>query len=260
MFMLDRKHRPRTLGMPSVAGRPARTAPGNRVYAIGDIHGRLDLLEALVEAIEADARRGDAGAQTLVLLGDYIDRGPCSAGVLDWIIDRRFEAIRLVALLGNHEASLLRFLSGDTSIGPSWLYYGGHATLESYGIHAARHEDRPAAIERLRAALRERLPARHLALLEALQPSHVNGDYLFVHAGVRPGVSLASQRREDLIWIRDEFLHSRRDHGKVIVHGHTIAPEPEICANRIGIDTGAFATDRLSCVVLEDASQRFLHT
>lgn len=259
MFGLGRNHTPRILGTPSVAGRPARTAPGSRVYAIGDVHGRLDLLDELVDAIEADSRKGGPREQTLVLLGDYIDRGPDSAAVLDWIIDRRFETLRLVALLGNHEASMLRFLS-DIGIGPSWLYYGGRETLKSYGIHTSRHEDRPMALERLQTALRERLPRRHLELLEGLELSYVNGDYLFVHAGIRPGIPLAAQSRDDLIWIRDEFLHSARDHGKVVVHGHTIAPEPEICTNRIGIDTGAFATDRLSCVILEDEARRFLHT
>ena len=244
---------------PMVGGRAARATPGARVYAIGDVHGRLDLLSRLVEAIEADAKTAPSGGCTLVMLGDYVDRGPESAGVVDWLLDYDNGTFPLVVLQGNHEDSLLRFLD-DIRIGPAWLYYGGSATLRSYGIAASRHEDEPATLRRLQDALKARLPARHRDFLAALPASYVDGDYLFVHAGIRPGVQLAAQRRADLLWIRDEFLRSDADHSKIVVHGHTITPEPELCRNRIGLDTGAFATDRLTCVVLEAASQRFLHT
>jgi serine/threonine protein phosphatase 1 len=154
---------------------------------------------------------------------------------------------------------MLRFLE-DIDVGPAWLYYGGSETLRSYNIASPRHADEPATLRRLQEELKTRLPRRHRDLLSALPASYTDGDYLFVHAGIRPGVPLAVQARRDLLWIRDEFLLSDADHGKVVVHGHTIAPEPELCRNRIGIDTGAFATDRLTCVVLESASQRILHT
>lgn len=259
MFGIGRARRAQAQQIPTVGSRPARTAPGARVYAIGDVHGRLDLLEALVARIREDARHGAAGSRTLVMLGDYIDRGPESAAVVDWLIDYAAPELRLVALMGNHEDTMIRFLD-DIRVGSTWLYYGGSETLESYGIAASRHEEEPAELRRLQAQLRLSLPRRHLDFLAALPLVHVDGDYLFVHAGVRPGVSLGAQAREDLLWIRDEFLQSEGDHGKVVVHGHTIAPEPEFRKNRIGIDTGAFVSDRLTCLVLENDAQRMLHT
>ncbi len=260
MFGFDRaRTTAQAAATPMVGARPAQTTPGARIYAIGDVHGRIDLLQRLFRKIEADAQAGPPGGSTLVMLGDYIDRGPQSAGVLDWLLDGAGAALRLVALAGNHEESMLRFLD-DIEVGPAWLYYGGSETLRSYGIAAPRHADEPATLRRLQDELKTRLPHRHRELLSTLPVSHVDGDFLFVHAGIRPGVPIAAQSRSDLLWIRDEFLRSDADHGKVIVHGHTIAPEPELRRNRIGLDTGAFATDRLSCVVLEATTQRILHT
>ncbi len=259
MFGLGRPRTTARSATPMVGARAAEAAPGTRVYAIGDVHGRLDLLDRLVERILADAKDRPAGLCTLVTLGDYIDRGPNSAAVLDRLIDFASPAIRLVALAGNHEESMLRFLD-DISVGPTWLYYGGSETLRSYGVAAPRHADEPATLRRLQDELKSRLPRRHRDFLTGLPASHVAGDYMFVHAGIRPGVPLAAQARDDLLWIRDEFLRSEADHGKVVVHGHTIAPEAELCRNRIGLDTGAFATGRLTCVVLEAASQRLLQT
>lgn len=259
MFGLGRSRTATRPVTPMVAGRAAQTAAGSRVYAIGDVHGRLDLLHELIAQIDADLEARPAAEGTLVMLGDYVDRGPESARVLDWLIDYARPALRLVALQGNHEESMLRFLD-DIDVGPAWLYYGGSETLHSYGIAAPRHADEPATLRRLQAELRARLPRRHREFLSSLPASHVDGDYLFVHAGIRPGVPLSAQARSDLLWIRDEFLRSDADHGKVVVHGHTIAPEPELCRNRIGLDTGAFATDRLTCVVLESTTQRILHT
>ncbi|MGH6960051.1 MAG: metallophosphoesterase family protein, partial [Dongiaceae bacterium] len=159
-----------------------------------------------------------------------------------------------------HEDSLMRFLD-DVSVGPAWLYYGGVATLASYGVEArhlvgcdARH------LFGIQDEFRRRLPSRHLTFLQRLPLSYDEGDYVFVHAGIRPGLSLEAQIREDLLWIRDDFLASPVDHGKVVVHGHTIAPEPELLPNRIGIDTGAFASGRLTCVVLAGASRSILST
>lgn len=244
---------------PSVAGRAAQTEAGSRVYAIGDVHGRLDLLEILLDRIAADIQTGAHQRATLVMVGDYIDRGPDSIAVLDRLIDFDVDGLALVTLAGNHEDSLLTFLD-DISVGPGWLYYGGAETLASYGIKVSRHADSPATLCGVQAELRTRLPLRQLDFLRNLKLSHVDGDYLFVHAGVRPGISLAAQRRSDMLWIRNEFLESSRDHGKVVVHGHTIAPLPELRANRIGIDTGAYASGVLTCVVLEQDQVRFLHT
>lgn len=242
-----------------VGDRPASALPGTRLYAIGDVHGRLDLLTRLYAMIEAEMAAAPALAHRVILLGDYIDRGPESAGVLDWLIERRGAAAPTILLAGNHEDSMRRFLD-DLSVGPGWLHYGGRETLESYGIAVGRDERSPDRLRRLQAQLRERLPPHHLDLLGGLASAHVDGDYMFVHAGVRPRVPLDAQSRDDLLWIRDEFLASGLDHGKVVVHGHTISQAPELRRNRIGIDTGAFASHVLTSVVLEGSSHRFLRT
>ncbi len=240
--------------------RPPTTPPGTRLYAIGDIHGRLDLLVELRRRVAEDVARNPAMRHVLIHLGDYVDRGPESRGVIELLLDQPLPGVESVHLLGNHEDSLMRFLD-DVSIGPSWLYYGGVATLASYGIDArhlvggdARH------LFGIQEELRRRLPSRHLSFLQRLPLSHVEGDYAFVHAGIRPGLPMQAQRREDLLWIRDEFLTSPVDHGKVVVHGHTISPRPELLPNRIGIDTGAFASGRLTCVVLAGERRVILST
>jgi serine/threonine protein phosphatase 1 len=236
------------------------TPPGTRIYAIGDIHGRLDLLIRLHELIAADAARANVVRRVLVYIGDYIDRGPHSAGVLDLLLDRPLRGFEIVHLLGNHEDSLLQFPE-DVTVGPAWLYYGGVATLASYRIEAGSHPWRDElALRHLQDEVRARVPRRHVQFLRAMPVSHMEGDYLFVHAGIRPGVPLEKQSREDLLWIRDEFLYSTADHGKVVVHGHTISEEPVEAANRIGIDTGAFFSNRLTCLVLDGPTRRFIQT
>lgn len=259
MFARFRSSAARDSVSPMVGDRPAQCPAGRRLYAIGDIHGRLDLLNSLYASIEAEIAAAPHLDHQIILLGDYIDRGPDSAGVLDWLLDKQRSGAPMTPLIGNHEDSMIRFLD-DLSVGPGWLYYGGRETLESYGITAGTDRHSTDALRRLQAQLRERLPPLHLDLLCALKPVHVDGDYLFAHAGVRPNVPIESQSRDDLLWIRDEFLGSTRDHGKVVIHGHTISQAPELRRNRIGIDTGAFATDILTCVVLEGATQRFLQT
>ena len=226
---------------------------GRRIYAIGDVHGRADLLERLQQRIAADVELNPIADPLLVCLGDYVDRGPDSAGVLDLLLGETPAGMRRVALMGNHEELMLRFLVDD-SAGAVWLANGGDATLESYGVDPAE------SYERARRQLAARLPARHRTLLESLALSHSEGDYFFAHAGIRPGVALDRQRREDLLWIRGEFLRSDIDHGKVVVHGHSITAEPDVRANRIGIDTGAYASDRLTCLVLEGRERRFFVT
>lgn len=227
-----------------------------RIYVIGDIHGRLDLLDRLIDKIDRDAKKLGSNCLT-VTLGDYIDRGPDSRGVLERLMHNPFPG-PYIALKGNHEALLQAFLA-NPAIGVQWRQLGGLETLHSFGVPVAammkgkKYEE---AAERLRAALS---PA-HTEFLASLRTSLTVGRYFLCHAGIRPGVSLDQQREEDLLWIRNEFLESAMDFGKIVVHGHSPKVEPEICPNRINIDTGAFATGRLTCVVLEGDSQRFITT
>lgn len=238
----------------------ASTPPETRVYAVGDIHGRLDLLLRLQGLIAADAGRARARRRVLVYIGDYIDRGPDSAGVLDLLLDRPLPGFQIVHLLGNHEDTLLQF-PDDITVGPSWLTYGGMQTLASYFIEVSPGSWRDEReLRRLQDEVRRRVPRRHVEFMRGLPLSHVEGNYLFVHAGVRPGIPLEQQERDDLLWIRDEFLKSSEDHGRIVVHGHTISEAPDQQPNRIGIDTGAFHTGHLTCVVLDGTSRAFLHT
>jgi len=240
---------------------PKRTGPllaaGRRIYAVGDIHGRSDLLAALHLKILQDAE-GYAGDREVVYLGDYVDRGLDSKGVLDLLIGKPLPGFRSTHLMGNHEQAMLEFLS-NIEICQSWLAFGGGATLHSYGVPFDAVQPTDDDYRALQQALAQRLPPDHLAFLKALKPYRTVDGYLFVHAGIRPGVTLADQTAADLLWIRGDFLTSGADHGHVVVHGHSITFEPEIQQNRIGIDTGAYATGVLSCVVLEGDSQRVLH-
>ncbi len=243
-------------------GAPAVPA-GCRVYAVGDIHGRADLLDDLLTIIAEDAGvRPRPARPMLVFLGDYIDRGPDSAGVVARLLAGPPKAGPLagsgwMALRGNHEDTMLRFLD-DPSAGPAWFRNGGLETIRSYaGPLPDGAGMAPAALrDRLDAAL----PEDHRRFLAQLPVAHAEGDYLFVHAGLRPGVAIADQDPADLMWIRDDFIHSAAQFGKMVVHGHTIAPVPEIRANRIGIDTGAYRTGRLTALVLEGTDRRFLAT
>jgi serine/threonine protein phosphatase 1 len=238
----------------------AATPPGTRLYAIGDIHGRLDLLLRLQALIAADAARSSAPRRVLVYIGDYIDRGPNSAGVLDLLLDRPLPGFEIVHLLGNHEDTLLQF-PDDMTVGPSWLTYGGVQTLESYDVEVPLGSWRDEReLRRLQGEIRKRVPRRHVEFMRSLPLMHIEGDYLFVHAGIRPGIPLDRQERDDLLWIRDEFLRSNADHGKIVVHGHTISEAPVVRPNRIGIDTGAFHTERLTCVMLHGTGREFLQT
>jgi predicted phosphodiesterase len=224
-----------------------------RLYVIGDIHGRLDLLDRAVAAIARDVEAHGSDALT-VTLGDYIDRGPESSGVIARLAANPFPT-PYVALRGNHELMLEMFLA-DPSVGTQWRPQGGEQTLQSYGV-AVRHVVGRANLQASE-LLREALPREHVAFLRSLRTSYTHGRFFLCHAGVRPGIPLDEQRDEDLMWIRDEFLLSTVDFGKIVVHGHTPTPEPEVLANRINIDTKAFASGRLTCVVLEQTGYRFL--
>jgi serine/threonine protein phosphatase 1 len=243
-----------------VGGRPARVPPGVCIYAVGDIHGRHDLLAAIHQRIAADAAQLTPGTRKLVIyVGDYVDRGLESRQVLELLIEQPLEGFETVNLIGNHDAWLLSFLI-DARIGPTWLRYGGDATLHSYGVRLNRPQDELDYYQELQAELRARVPAKHVDFLERLEISYESGDYLFVHAGVRPSLPLDEQKPEDLLWIREPFLSYKRDLGKVVVHGHTVEDEPMVRGNRIGIDTGACWTGCLTCLVLEEGSFRFLST
>lgn len=244
---------------PSPESAPAPRCPdGTRIYAIGDIHGRDDLLIRLHDRIIDDARTRPISNPIVVYLGDYVDRGPGSSQVIDLLISEPLPGFAGIYLKGNHEDMMLNFLDGPPALG--WLLNGGIATLASYGVTAGRLALYFADLDGVQRDLCAAIPPAHRRFLHGLQMMYTAGDYAFVHAGVRPGVDLAAQKPADLMWIRDKFLLSKKDFGKVIVHGHTIAEKPQVCANRIGIDTGAFASDQLTCLVLEGGDRRFLQT
>ncbi|MDB5557651.1 MAG: serine/threonine protein phosphatase [Enterovirga sp.] len=232
--------------------------PGRmRVYAVGDIHGRADLLARMRDLIAADLARTAPDEALVVLLGDYIDRGPDSKGVLESLAREPFP-VPTVALLGNHEAMLLEFLERPQA-GEAWRRFGGIETVHSYGLEVAdlrSANNLPAVAQALKAAI----PDHHMAFLRGLQTSHRVGGYFFCHAGVRPGVPLEGQREEDLLWIRDEFIGSDASFGAMVVHGHTPSEQPTVRGNAIGIDTGAYITGRLTCLALGPTSMSFLST
>jgi serine/threonine protein phosphatase 1 len=233
-------------------------ARGQRAYVIGDIHGRLDLLEHLLAKIHADLQRRPARKVLLVFVGDLVDRGPSSAQVIERLRTYRREGVRPVFLLGNHEEVLLRILGGDTSLIDSWLQFGGLQCLQSYGVTLARLRGRTPeeVVEIVRAAV----PTNHVEFLETFVDSCRFGDYLFVHAGIRPGIELEQQRQSDLRWIRDPFLYDDTDHGFIVVHGHTISDEVDERANRIGIDTGAYRSGLLTALVIDGRERRLIDT
>jgi serine/threonine protein phosphatase 1 len=228
-----------------------------RTYVIGDIHGRSDLLDQIVEEIKRDLETSPVAEGLTVTLGDYVDRGPDSRGVLDRLARNPFPT-RYIALKGNHEALFEAFLR-DPTVASQWRRWGGLETLHSYGVPVAQVMVGK-GFEEASNALRQSVPQEHFRFLGSLRFSLSLGDYFLCHAGVRPGVPLEHQQPEDLLWIREEFLNSRMSFGKVVVHGHTPTASPEVLPTRINIDTGAFATGRLTCLVLEGESRRFLST
>jgi serine/threonine protein phosphatase 1 len=240
--------------------QPTAAVPeGLRIYAVGDIHGRLDLLDRLHAMMEADAADAGSLERHIVYLGDFVDRGMDSAGVVQRLIDGPPRGFSASHLKGNHEDAMLAFLAGETD-GEQWLQFGGVATLHSYGVPAGVSGTPQEKVTFLRDALRACLPPAHKRFLEGLDVAVTVGDYFFVHAGIRPGVPMEDQDDDDLLWIRSEFLASAADHGKVVVHGHSITRRPEVRWNRIGIDTGAFASGCLTCLVLEGSQRRFIAT
>lgn len=241
------------------AGRVGAAIPtGERVYAVGDIHGRCDLLVQLLDAVfEDDASRGEART-TIVLLGDLVDRGPASRQVIDHLIRRDWQGRQIVVLKGNHEEVFLLTLAGDLEATRFWLRIGGAQTMVSYGTpEGLLAQAGPLDIVE---DFVPRVPLDHVSFLNGLHDMIVIGGYCFVHAGVKPGVPLHRQKLEDLRWIRDRFLDYEGSHGAMIVHGHSVTIEVENLHNRIGIDTGAYASGTLTAVGLEDDRRWFLST
>jgi serine/threonine protein phosphatase 1 len=225
-----------------------RIPDDTRIYAIGDVHGRLDLLREMFSAIDDSLATHPIENAVQVLVGDYIDRGPNSRQVIDSLITRAKQHT-MVYLKGNHESYAVQFLA-DPSVLSEWKQVGGMSTLVSYGLRP-RTQDDPQTRQEIAAAFRTALPDSHRRFLQSLRLTYSCGDFFFTHAGVRPGIPLVEQREQDLLWIRDDFLLHEEDFGKIIVHGHTPAKTPDIRSNRINIDTGAFATGRLTCLILQ---------
>lgn len=237
----------------------ARTPDGMRIYVIGDVHGRRDLLVKMHRRIARDLERRPVEDCRVIHLGDYIDRGPDSSGVLS-VLARYARDGRAIFLRGNHDQFLINFLEGINQEFDIWMGNGGIKTLDSFGLDGFEvtygYDEGSLAV--LRQTLKETIPAETLAFLDKLDLMHRFGDYAFVHAGVRPGVTLDDQEPGDLIWIREPFLSDASDHGAVIVHGHTPTDVVEVYPNRIAVDTGAVYTGLLSCLVLEGTDQMLL--
>ena len=234
-----------------------RAAPeGLRLYAVGDVHGRLDALELLVAAIREEG--ADGLGPVLIMLGDYVDRGPASRQVIDRLVALEGDgSLETRFIRGNHEDTMLSFL-GEPSLGATWCSFGGVETLLSYGVTAPLMSDPPEAWEAARDAFAAAIPPSHVRFLQALEPAVEYGDYFFTHAGVRPGVELDDQDPYDLMWIRDDFLRGSATFSKCIVHGHTPEADAFVSDRRIGVDTGAYATGRLSAIVLEGPGRRLI--
>ena len=230
-------------------------ARGWRAYAVGDIHGRLDLLDQLLDKIHDDIASGNSRKILLVFVGDLIDRGPDSAQVVERLRTYEHPGVKPLFLLGNHEEVVLRILGGDAELITKWRWFGGAECLMSYGVDPSiltgLDDDEALAV------VRDAIPKSHVEFLESFDDSCRFGDYLFVHAGIRPGVEFDQQQQSDLRWIREPFLFDETDHGFVVVHGHTIRSEVEMRPNRIGIDTGAFRTGVLTALAI-DGSERWL--
>ncbi len=227
--------------------------PGQRAYAVGDIHGRLDLFTALVAAVEADDAARESADTTIVLLGDLVDRGPDSAGVV--AAARTLQARRKARIIaGNHEEMFLESFE-DSDVLRHFLRFGGRETLLSYPVDPSEYQE--ASLEEAQDLMQLAVPAEDRAFIAAFEDCIAIGDYLFVHAGIRPGTPLEEQKTGDLRWIREPFLSYEGSHGTVVVHGHSITGEAEVLSNRIGIDTGAYRSGRLTALGLE-GTQRWL--
>ena len=231
---------------------------GRRAYAIGDVHGRLDLMLELLAKIEADHRARPPAKAYVIFLGDLVDRGPDSRGVIEHLLTSPPEFARPIFLKGNHEEFFLASLGGDLAMLQNWLLYGGTECAESYGISEGFIIN--SAPSEILGRLIDEIPKTHLDFLDGMADTFRFGDYLFVHAGIRPGVPIDEQVERDLRWIREGFLDDRTDHGVMVVHGHTIVETVEEHRNRIAIDTGAYRSGVLTALCLEGTDRWFLDT
>lgn len=239
--------------------KPPSLPAGLRVYAIGDIHGMANLLQALLKHIKHDLKGYD-GESEVVFLGDYVDRGPDSAAVIDRLCDGPGPGDKWTFLKGNHDAFLSSTIHAERlklRHYHAWIDQGGLEAMMSWGVKRALINKDP---EDAVAALREAMPKAHRKFFRKLELSRRIGDYMFVHAGVRPHVDLQDQQEKDLLWIREDFLNHRKDFGAHIVHGHTISMNIDAKKNRTGVDTGAYRTGKLTALVLEGNKRRFLST
>lgn len=239
-----------------LAPAAAHGKPGARAYAIGDVHGCDAALAQLLAKVEADIATHRPCPTHIVFLGDLIDRGPASRAVIERLIAYKPKDARVSFLMGNHEEFLLRALDGEPGILGRWLEYGGREFCQSYGLAPERliALEEPAAL----ALLRQAVPDSHRRFIKSFADTFRFGDYVFVHAGIRPGLPLDAQQAADLRWIRDGFLDDAAEHGFIVVHGHTITDEPVERANRIGIDTGAYRGGALTALVIDNAQRRWL--
>lgn len=229
-------------------------APAEPLWAIGDIHGCLDLLQRLIEHVQA---RGSDQPPRVIFLGDYVDRGPHSRGVLDALVNLEGSSrIRAEFIRGNHDHVMQNFLA-DPQAGPAWQGMGADATLASYGVSPPPPGASPEVWAEAQARFVSRVPSAHVGFLARLKPSVQSGDYFFTHAGVRPGRPLAKQKLTDLMWVRNVFLEDRRPLEKVVVHGHTPTADPYSDHRRVGVDTGAYASGVLTALYLEDKVRQF---
>lgn len=229
----------------------ARAPEGLRLYAIGDVHGCLDMLERVHDRIEADLAARPVADWRVIHVGDYVDRGPDSRGVVEYLMRRSAADPRHVCLMGNHDEMFVTVLRGDAGYLSLWLEHGGVETLASYGLSRDDFERRAVYGE----GFDDAIPPDHLDFLAGLGHWERHGDYFFAHAGIDPGRPLEAQEPRDLMWIRGPFLHDDRDHGVVVIHGHTPVERLDLRMNRIGIDTAAVFGGTLSCIVLEGASK-----
>lgn len=238
------------------------TGGGRLVYGVGDIHGRYDLLKSMLAQVAADSvERAHGRRPMLVFCGDYIDRGPQSAEVIEALVWLKARGeVEVHALKGNHEQGLLKFIEEPLN-GAPWLRNGGVQTLESYGVQLPASGEAEVDYVAVRDELLRKMPASHLRFLETLELMLEVGDFVFVHAGVRPGAPLAEQTERDLLWIREAFLEAPDPHEKIVVHGHSwFEPRPQVRGNRMGIDTGAYMTGVLTAIRVDDDGPGFLHT
>lgn len=229
-----------------------------RVYCIGDIHGQIDLLIEIHDKILQDST-DYTGEKLIIYLGDYIDRGQHSKEVVGFLLNKPLHGFKYIYLRGNHEQVLLDFLNLDPKIATRWFTFGGQATVLSYGVSITGIPigDK---LKQLQTNLASNIPTDHLFFFSKLIYYFEVGDYFFVHAGIKPKVKLNRQSESDMMWIRDEFLNSNIHYEKMIVHGHSVTDEPVILPNRVGIDTGAYATGKLTCLILEGEEKRFIST